>query len=212
MTTQTNALAVYKVSTLSGHSVELKSRAEAKFYKNAQERYMHDFSFTVSSDLRALDRLVFLETLIFRYQTFIGSGFDYEGEEITSYDIADMRRALKDASSMAADVQRDLGLTVSQREKEKFESVGQYIESLRTAAKEFGIHRENQLGTALEILNEIFAECGSYRRSNESERKKLGHVDAESVVRWIDEEMRKKYLDVDAYFREHKQKMWIGKL
>lgn len=212
MSQATSGQPIYRVSTLSGHSVELKSKDEAAFYKTAQKKYMKDFSFDVASDLRALDRLVFLETLVYRYQTYLGSGYDHEGEEITSYDISDMRKALKDASTMAADVQRDLGLTVSQREKEKFESVGNYIENLRTAAKEFGIHRENQLGVALELLNHIFAQCGAYRRSNDHERKKLGYPDAESLVKWIDEDLRAKYDEVDAHFRANKQRLWVGTL
>ena len=215
MTTQTASsppAAIYKVKTLSGHYVELKSKSEAQFYKSAQEKYMHDFSFTVASDLRALDRLVFLETLIFRYQTLIGSGFDYEGEEISTYDLSDMRKALKESSTMAADVQRDLGLTVAQREKDKYDSVGNYVDRLKQAAKQFGVYREKQLGVALEILNEIFAESGAYLRSNDNERRKLGRPTAESVLQHIDGPLREQYLEVDRHFRANQQKFWIGQL
>jgi hypothetical protein len=53
---------------------------------------------------------------------------------------------------------------------------------------------------------------GSYRRSTDNERKKLGIENADQILEWIDTHMRAEYDEVDEYFREHEQKAWVGTL
>lgn len=207
----TGNTATFKVTTLAGQTLELQDASEQKFYKDAQKKYITENKFDVASDLRSLDRLVFMETLMHRWQMHLASGRDYEGFLAPSQE-EQVRKNIKETAPLISSLQNDLGLTKSQREKDQFESVGAYIVKLQQAAKAHGIRREKQLTTALDLVNQLFSLVGSYRRSTQNEREKLDIENAEQILDWIENYMRPEYDKVDEYFRTHEQKMWVGTL
>lgn len=201
----------FKVKTLAGQQLELQHASEKKFYEDAQKKYTTENKFDVASDLRSLDRLVFLETLMHRWQTWLGSGRDYEGYLAPSQE-EQIRKSIKETSTLISQLQADLGLTKSQREKDQFESVGAYIVKLQQAAKAHGIRREKELATAIDLCKQLFSLVGSYRRANENERQKLDIENAEQILDWIQNYMQPEFDAVDQHFRTHEQKFWVGTL
>lgn len=202
----------YKVRTTTGQDIELQTLAEQKFYVGARDKYMTENKFTVASDLRALDRLLLLETQFYRWQWQLAAGVDYDLAHLEAADEAALRRSIKETAIQISQIQTDLGLTKAQRDKDDEDSVGAYLVKLRQRAKEFGVHRERQLGRALELLNETFALAGAYKRSNAKERTKLGFESAEDIVDWLIEVAQPRYEEVDAHFRENTQKFWAREL
>ena len=211
MTVSIRSNQTYPVTTISGQTLELQHQSEQKFYSDAQKKYRTENKFDVASDLRALDRLIFLETLMHRWTSWLASGQDYDGY-ITPQHEEQVRKNIKETGPLISTIQNDLGLTKSQREKDQFESVGAYIVKLQQAAKAHGIRREKQLTRSLDLINQLFSMVGSYRRSTDSEKKKLGIENADQILEWIDVHMRAEYDEVDEYFREHEQKAWVGTL
>lgn len=211
MTVSTRSNQTYPVTTISGQTLELQHKSEQKFYSDAQKKYLSENKFDVASDLRALDRLIFLETLMHRWTSWLASGQDYDGY-ISPQHEEQVRKNIKETGPLISTIQNDLGLTKSQREKDQFESVGAYIVKLQQAAKAHGIRREKQLTRSLDLINQLFSMAGAYRRSTETEKKKLGIENAEQIVEWVDVHMRAEYDEVDEYFRENDQKFWVGTL
>jgi hypothetical protein len=199
------------VRTLAGTVLELQAEHEQKFYVEAQKKYITENKFDDASDLRAIDRLVFLETLAHRYSTWMASGKDYDGLLNISQE-EQTRKNLQATATQISQIQADLGLTKSQREKDQFESVGAYIIKLQQAAKAHGVRREKQLGKALDLINQLISLAGAYRRANENERNKLDLESAEEIVDWILEYLQPEYEAVDNYFRENEQRFWVGSL
>jgi len=68
-----------RVATPSGQYIEVLGDAERDFYEGQRKAYMAQNLFTNTSDLLDLDRLVFLELLIYRATSWIGRGADYDG-------------------------------------------------------------------------------------------------------------------------------------
>ena len=196
------------VNTLHGEVLTLLNQGEADFYRSAQTRYTEQNTFTVASDLREVDRLVFYETLLYRWQTQLASGRDQDGNLLTAIDEKDIHQKLKDTSALINQIQRNLRLTLDARSEDN-ESVGTYLNRLKVAARQHGIRREKQLGRALELTNELFALAGAYKRSNPTERRKLGLESADDVVNWVLDVMKPEYDEIDAYFREHQQRFWV---
>lgn len=186
---------------LSGGTVDVQGQAEHDFYLEAQKKYMSEFSFTAASDLRALDRLIFSETMLFRWQGWLASGYTYDGP-VSVVTETQIRRSIKETSAQVSQIQQELALTLSQRQRDQYESVGGYILKLKAAAKEFGIHRETQLTTALDLFNKVMSTCGTWLRSNENERRRLGFEDAEAILAWIDTTVRNEYEVVDKEFQK----------
>lgn len=202
----------YPVRSLSGEVLSLQTEAEQTFYVEAQSRYMSEFAFTAASDRRAVDRLVFFETMALRLQSQLASGRDYDGMFLDDRDIESLRKSLKETAPLILGIQEDLGLTKAQRDRDQMESVGAYITQLQQAAKQHGVRREKQLGKAIELCKELFSLAGTYRRSDENEREKLGLTSAEDIVTWVLEFMKPEFDKVDEHFRANQQRFWVRTL
>jgi hypothetical protein len=87
-------------------------------------------------------------------------------------------------------------------------SVSERWDDLKRRAKEFGYHREEQMRSALVLMNELSAIVGAYDRSDEEERKKLGFETETDVLDWVRETMIPEFVQIDTYFRSSKQRMW----
>ena len=83
-----------------------------------------------------------------------------------------------------------------------------WLEELKRRAKLFGIHRNNQVTRALALINELSAIVGTYDRSDEEERGKIGFPTENDIVAWVRETMIPEYHDIDEKWRASEQKMW----
>jgi hypothetical protein len=199
------------VRTLSGQEITLQSKDEQKFYRQAQSKYLAENKFTVASDLRALDRLIFYEVMIHRWPAQLASGTTATSAILTVQEEDALRRNLKETAPLVSAIQNDLGLTKAARDKDE-ESVGGYLVKLKQAAREHGINREKQLGKALELLNELMSLTGAFTRADAHERKKLGFDSADDIVTWVEEYLRPEFTAVDDYFRANSQRFWVRTL
>jgi hypothetical protein len=68
-----------EVKTVAGSEIELLHEREVAFYESARDRYLADFKFGLASDLRSLDRLLLLETQMYRCQWQLSAVTDYQG-------------------------------------------------------------------------------------------------------------------------------------
>jgi hypothetical protein len=197
------------VTTASGQPIEVQSAQEESFYSGLRDRYLAENRFTVTSDLLDLDRLLFLELMVYRATNWLGSGKNYYGETLSPSQEADCRRSLKENSSIISVVKNDLGMTKNQRDKAQFESVGTYITQLKARGREHGVKRERELGKALTLMKELFAIVGAFDRADDIEKKKLGFEDSDEIMDWVRTVMKVEFDRIDTYFREHDQKFWI---
>lgn len=198
----------HPVATPSGQTIDVLGLAEAQFYEGQAQRYQEQNSFTNASDLQDLDRVIFLELMIFRATSWLGSGKDSFGFELSDRSRLDCQRSLKENSTLLSTVKNDLGLTKSQRDKAQYESVGTYLEELKIRAKEFGINREDQVGKMIALGKQLFSIVGAYDRADEQERKKIGFENDREILDWIREVMQPEFDEIDAYFIAHTQRFW----
>jgi hypothetical protein len=209
--TVTTGPVLKRVQQLNGQRLEVQGDAEAQYYREQQKKYLSENRFTAASDLADLDRLLFLELLDFRWRLWLASGKDYDGF-LTPNQEDQLRKNLKENSPLISQIKNDLGLTKSARDKESAESVGAYIVELKKRAKEHGIRREKQLTRAICLVQELSSLLGTYDRSNQLERSKIGLDTPEDILDWIRTSMLPQFAEVDAYFRAHHQKFWVGKV
>jgi hypothetical protein len=198
--------AAVSVTTPGGSTIEVLGQMEADFYNRSAKHYRDENEFTNASDVLDLDRLLFYELQVFRMSMWLARGTDYDGMDISP---TELRRNLKEVSDQLSKVKTDLGLTKAAREKAQAESVGAYLVELKQRAKEFGVHREKQLGKGLELCKQLFSIVSAYDRADAVEREKLGFRDAEEVLAWIRETMKPEFDEVDDYFRTNHQKYWV---
>lgn len=197
------------VQTPGGQVIDVLGPEEQAYYNAQAQRYTTEYAFSNVSDLADLDQLLFLETQLFRFSRYLGTGRDYDQRDV---DFTSTRRAMKEVSELATKIKTTLGMTKTQRDKEQAESVSSYLIDLKRRAKEFGVHRENQLTTGISLCMELFSIVGSFDRADKTEREKLGYEDEAAIIEWIRSTMRPKFDEVDAYFRANQQRYWLKDL
>lgn len=201
-------MASYSVIQLDHNKIELLTKAEQDMYNRAQSKYIAENTFTHASDERSLDRLILMEVLIYRWQTQLASGLDYNKQPLTHPELEQLRKNIKEGSITVAQIHNDLGLNKLQRDKDKHESVGAYLENLLRRAKEQGVKREKELDAAITLNKELFAHVNAFMRANEQERRRMGFPDEAALIKWVVEQMQPRFNKIDEYFRNNQQRYW----
>lgn len=188
----------------SGAEAQVMRIEEAEWFNQSRNHYMTETRFTENTDLQDLDRLLGLELLMFRWTKWQMSGIDYDNNIVND---AELRRNIKDQSEAINKLKEQMGLSKKSRES-KASSVEDRWVDLLERAKLFGVHRETQLSQALMLMNELSAIVGSYDRSDEEERRKLGFETETDILDWVRETMLPEFRAVDQHFRDNVQQYW----
>lgn len=197
------------VSQHTGGSFEVLTPEEKVFYEGQSAKYLEDFSFSASSDLADLDRLLFQELMDFRWSRQLASGQDYDRNALLPGMEEQLRRNKTEGAKLIGQIKSDLGMNQSSRDLAK-ESPAAYVQGLLRRAGEFGVHRNNQVIKALTLMNQLSSIVGTFDRSNELERSKTGFESEEDIVEWVRSEMLPEFRAVDDAWRKSTQKYWEG--
>jgi hypothetical protein len=200
------SLPLEEVLSPSGGKVKVMGLAEKIRYEQAVQSYTEGVVYELRSDIEDLERLVFMELMVYRWGLWLMQGQEYDGTQIT--DENKLRRQVQDFAKQIEAIKDSLKLSKKARENDKGDSFDQRWRNLAAHAKEFGIMRETQLGRALETMQAIFAAVATYDRADEEERKKISMSDANAVLDVV-RELRPHFDEVDAYFTTHSQKFWV---
>jgi hypothetical protein len=195
------------VKLVSGEDLTVLSLAEQRWFTGSRDTYMSQTKFTETTDLRDLDRLLFMELMVFRLSQYLAAGSDYDGFEI---DDTLLRRNVREYSEQITRVKGSMGLTKQARDDAANSGdVSVWMSEMKAKAKVFGIHREKQLTAALVLMNELSAVVGAYDRSDGEERAKLGLETEKDIVDWVRSTMLPEFKAIDDHFRTHEQRYWI---
>ena len=200
-------LTLYPVSTPSGGELNLMSQEEADWYEKRSALYESQNKFTNISDLNDLDRVLLLEVMIQRWSYWLTQGFDYFSTRVNEDNLKDN---IAEYSKELRLLKKALGMEKLQRDKDKGESVGDYIATLLARAKEFGVHRNKQYEKAVTLIYEIRALVMMYDRTDETEREDLD-LSHETIMDFIRTKMVDEWDTIEAAFREE-QRLWIREL
>jgi len=197
-------ITLYAVDSPSGSELNLQTQEEADWYESRRDRYLADNKFTQVSDLQDLDRLLMLEVMLYRWGLWMGQGFDYLFSRV---DENQLQKNLKDYSTEVRLIKASLGIDKITRDKDKGESLSDYVENLLERAKIFGYHRNAQYEMAVTKFYQLRSMVMTYDRCDDEERELLD-LSLESIVGWIKEDVIAPFDQLQADFRKE-QSMWI---
>jgi hypothetical protein len=195
-----------RVERVTDGVLEVQGQAEADWYTGTRDRYMAQNRFTEATDLQDFDRLLFLELMIHRWTGFLASGRDYAGINVQE---EDLKKSLKEYNEQLIKIKDSMGLSRKARDAaaNNGDVAGMWA-TLKMRAKEFGIHREKQVGLALVLMNEWASHVGAFDRSDTEEREKLGFPDEHSLLEWVRQVMVPRFREIDAAWVQSTQKYW----
>jgi len=200
-------LELWVVRSPTGSDFNLQTEGEAEWYERQRNQYLTDNRFTNVSDLEDLGRLLTLEIMIYRWTTWLTQGFDYLAGRINE---TELKNAIKEYSVEVRLVKASLGIDRAQREKDKGETVGDYVATLLSRAKEFGISRDEQYAKSVTFLWELISMIQTHDRCDDTERRELD-LSPESIVEWVRTVVVPEWDQLEQSFRKN-QKIWINTL
>lgn len=197
-----------KVQMLNGQETTVLTDDEAAYYLESKIAYLSETRFTENTDLRDLDRLLTHELMIFRWQQWLFAGMDYDGDLLDNE--KQMIQDLKLYSDQVNKIKESMGLNKKSRDAQAADgNFAGWLADLKQRARLFGVHRENQLKTALVLMNDLSAVVSGFDRSDEEERRKLGYVDEAAVLAYVRDIVLPQYKAIDDHFRTHTQTYYI---
>lgn len=181
---------------------------EVQYFNDRVKKYQSDNHFTNISDLQDLDRLIISELLVWRWGMWVSQKRDYWGDPV---DENAWQKAIKEHSAELRMLKKSLGLDKETRDKERGEgSFENYLQGLRTRAKEFGYMRNEQASKAIELFQQLKALIVLHNNCDEDEQREQ-HCTWDDVVEWLEQIAIPEFDIIDEEFRKTKQKYWIQK-
>lgn len=198
----------FEVLGPSGSTYTVLSPEEVAYWEDKSSRYLSDNHFINVSDLQEVDRMMMMELMTWRWANWISTGKDYWNDPV---DEAALQKQLKEFSTELRLIKKGLGIDKGTRDKDKGDSVSDYLENLRRRAKEFGYHREQQLSKSLVLFNELRSLVTLMDNCTPDEQREM-HCSQEDVFSWIRETAIPEYEAIDEHFRRNQQRLWVRTL
>lgn len=200
-------LQLYTVATPTGSDLHLQTQGEAEWYEKQRNQYLKDNRFVNVSDLEDLTRLLTFEIMVYRWTTWLTQGFDYLTGLINQ---TELKNSIKEFSTEIRLIKASLGIDRVTRERDKGETVGDYVATLLKRAKEFGIHRDTQYSKAVTFIWQLVSDVQTYDRCDDQERNELD-LTPDSIVGYIRDTIIPEWDTIEKSFRQN-QKIWIADL
>lgn len=200
-------ITLHPVETPSGATLNLMALEEQAYYSQRKTQYLTHNHFTNVSDLQDVDRLLTLEVMVYRWSVWLTRGFDYVMSRVDEHAL---KTNIKEYSTEIRLLKQSLGLDKVTRERDKGESVGDYLENLKRRARQFGIHRNKQYEVTVTMMARLRTMVTTFDRSDDEEREELDLSEA-SIIEFIRESIIAPFDQIDDDFREE-QKIWIKEL
>lgn len=200
-------LELFPVETPTGSTLNLQGAGESEWYARQRDMYLEHNRFTNISDLEDLSRLLTLEIMVYRWTTHLTQGFDYLLSRVNE---SELKTAIKEYSTEIRQLKASLGIDRAQRERDKGETLGDYVANLLSRAKEFGIARDEQYAKSVTYIWELISMVQTHDRCDEQERRELD-LNEKDIIQWVRDTLIPEWNTMNTSFRTN-QKIWISEL
>lgn len=194
----------FLVEAPSGAPFTVLTQDEKEYFENVAAQYVNQFKFQNISDLQDLDRILVAELLCQRWGLWLSKEVDYWGDPI---DTDVITKKLNEYNKELRQQKKQMGMDKPARDKEKGESVADYIETLRQRAREFGEMRNEQAAKAITLFQELAALI-QYHDNCTPEERREEDIEVEDVLEWIRNTAIPEFNEIDKNFRQTTQKYW----
>jgi len=194
----------FVVDSPASHTLTVLTQSEKDFYEQKAERYQTDNGFQNISDLGELDRILTMELMINRWSQWQITETDYDGLPV---DVANLQRYIENFSKEIRAIKKDLGMDKATRDKDNQSNVAEYLHNLRLRAKEFGVHRNNQMVQVITDWQELRGIVELSDNCTEAEQREF-KCSRDDIWAWMLEDLFPRFDALDDEFREEQQ-LWI---
>lgn len=201
-----------------GGSVALMNIEEIDFFEKLKQRYTDEYPLTKPNDLSRLSQLLMMELTAHRLIKKAGgqsAKYDAAGQlvGIEVYEPAEVEHAMINLPKVQDEIRKlevSLRIDKKTREGSSQHEVRNYIETLKRAAHEKGIHLSERYTYYDETFNELSWMLRVFDNADEQDRA-YHNISSDSILAYMRERLGKKE-EMDKEFAKEKQSLWVGKI
>lgn len=211
----------FQVNLPAGGIMHLQSPEEVDLWERSALRYVEDYHLTKTNDLVLLGAILQQQVILFRSQRKLNgmepevdaSGVPtgrYKVVQPDSDEVQGLTRILNTATGEIRAIEKSLGIDKVTRESGGQVSVSNYLQTLKKAAHERGIHISNRFKAYEKFANELRTMLRMFHNLDAEDRA-YHNLTEEKILQWAQDELAK-LEELDKKFAHEKGKLYSGKL
>jgi len=201
-----------------GGQIALTSPGEIDFFNKMKDRYIDAYAFTQPNDLTRLAQLLVCELEANRMMQRLSGHiptFDDNGDLIGLRTVSEEERStiLDQLPKLQVEIRKiesALKLDKKTREGDGGGDIRAYMESLKKAAIQHGVHLSERYVAYDNFVNEVRWRMRVLRDADKEDRKYHDVENPDALVKWMEAELEK-LEEVDKEFANNKQSLWVAK-
>ncbi len=204
-----------------GGRIPLKTKEEVDLWNESMQKYISDYQLIQQNDLNLLGAILSQQLILFRAQQAIagmeaeidGQGVPtgrYVATVLKATQVSSAQSTLIKASDQIQQIEKSLGIDKKTREAGGQHTVQQYVLTLKSAAREFGLHLSKRLTEYERVCMDARQRLRILKNADDEDRQ-YHKISPESICEWLSDELGQ--LEVlDRQFATTKQKLYLGRV
>lgn len=205
----------------SGGRLQLQSEEEVELWKQTFKRYQLAYSLQKPNDLILLGSILTQQLILFRAQQRLNgmeAVLDASGIptgkvrriELKASETTSLQKQIRDASGEIRDLEKALGIDKKTREAGGQHTVASYVEELKRAAHQYGIHVSKRVKLYEKFVMELRWRLRLLENGDAEDRAYHG-ISEDKIIAWCREQLES-LEDADKKFASDKGRLWVGRL
>jgi hypothetical protein len=211
----------FKVDLPGGGSVSLQTQDEAELWDDSHKRYLESYGLSEQNDLVLLGAILSQQLAMYRAQqrmTGMVPEFDDQGLSTGRYISANLKAAdltaaqntVTKAATEIRELEKSLGIDKKTREQGGQATVATYINTLKEAARRYGLHISKRLKEYERVAMEARWKL-RVLRNGDAEDRAYHDLSPQKIIDWLEVELAKLEEADKTYAREIGH-LYVGRL
>lgn len=201
-----------------GGSITMLDPQEVDFFETLKKQYLKEYAISKPNDLARLSQLLMAELAAHRMTKKMAgqtARYDAKGqftgyEKVDDEEMASVLKSLPQIQSEIRSLEQHLRLDKKSREGHGQNEVKEYMETLKRAAKQYGVHLSERYTKYDEFRNELSWKLRVLDNADDKDRT-YHNITAETVLQYCRDHVAEMD-DFDKAFAHDKQSIWVGKI
>ena len=190
----------FRVDLPAGGSLHLNDADEVQLWNESAKRYIDDYGLVKANDLMLLGAILSQGIAMYRAQRELNDPKKAGSAQNT----------ISKASEQIREIEKALGIDKKSREAGGQHTVGNYVQTLKRAAHEKGVHISKRVKAYESLANELRWRIRLLRNGDDEDRGYHG-ITEESIIKFAEDELAKLEAEDKRWARE-KGRIFVGRL
>jgi hypothetical protein len=210
----------FQVDLPAGGKLLLHSLEEVDLWEESAKRYMQDYQLTQQNDLLLLGSVLSQQLAMFRAQQrmngmkpkLVERGVptgQYVRSELKVNDMGAAQSTIIKASTEIRELEKALGIDKKTREAGGAHTVQNYVTTLKSAARQYGIHLSKRMKAYEQLAMDARWRL-RLMRNGDAEDRAYHKLTPQTVCDWLEEELTKLEA-IDKEYAREKHAVFVGR-